>query len=415
MFYQIFLWTFFIIIYSSLLYGQVPQKKNQAPTKDAIDSLLDEYDTNKKTSTPASSTATTTDVSTKSKFASLIDRASIPNIFIAGDMLADISLKNASEQNNIKTVSQQVKNGFFIREVEFGFSGAVDQLFNATFLAAMHNENGAFFAELHELYIELPYLPYNLYAKVGRFFVDVGKINGTHRHDWNFTVAPLVHNNLFDAEGVYDTGGELSYLMPFPFFQEVKVAVFTGRTFGHTHNDGFWKPHPLYTARIKNFFPITHRTGIQWGGSFLRYSPTKLEEDADYTYGSDLTLRWLNGKLQSFIWSSEIWYREKLRKDTKNNEKIIGAYSYVQYQPWQQWSFGLRLDFFSQLDAFSVKTQSKFSYQDYAVSVWVTYRPSEFAYLRATVEQNLFHEKNPSYILRIQMDFILGFHPAHAY
>ena len=38
-------------------------------------------------------------------------------------------------------------------------------------------------------------------------------------------------------------GAELSLLMPWSFYQELKVGVFRGRTFGHAHGDGIENQH----------------------------------------------------------------------------------------------------------------------------------------------------------------------------
>ena len=403
------------IISISILYGEInnsinSKSKNNKSNVDNIDEIenllnsnLQDTENNPKKDEPK-------------KFLGMqFDRASIPNIFISGDMVGNIGLANASEKDNIQNISEQAKNGFFIREVEFGFSGAVDHILNGVFTAAMHNENGSLFAELHELYIEFPYLPYNFFLKGGFFAPDIGRLNTIHRHDWDFTLAPLIHKNLLDKEAAYDTGAELSYLMPLPFFQEIKVGIFNGRTFGHSHNDGFAKPQPLYTARIKNFFPTSHNTGIQWGGSFFRYNPSKSTHDVDYTYGTDLTFKWIEGKQRSVTWSTEFWYKKSFRELAEAQESTLGLYSYIQYQPWQRWSFGFRFDFFGKPDTFSAKINGRYFLQDYAQSIWITFKPSEFAYFRLTAERNNNYEKKDSYILRIQAQFILGFHPAHAY
>ncbi len=338
-----------------------------------------------------------------------IDRLSIPNVFIATDMLFERDINNG--RNNAIT-----NNGFFVREVEFGFNTAIDHLALGTITFAVHNEAGEYFVELHEAYFEFNKLPLNLFFKLGRFFLDVGRLNSIHRHDWDFSNAPLVHEKFFDHEGVYDQGGELSLLMPFPFYQELKVGEFNGRTWGHTHGDGPVKPLPLLTARLKNFLSIYGNLGTQFGFSYIRYSPDDLEEDnVDNLFGVDLTFKWQHGKLRSFILSGEYWYKTEIRKNSAMQKKF-GWYGYLQYKFHQNWSIGLRLDYYAELDeyvAFLDKNINKISYQ---YSAWVTFKPSEFSYFRLSIEQHdLYEADKKNYAVYVQTDFVLGAHAPHKY
>ena len=380
---------------------------------DEIESMLRESEEIRKNvqinsgTTLTDSSGTSGTSSQRNILSNFVNRVSMPNIFVSADFVGDFNVSNADTQS---------KDNYFVREVEFGFGGSIDYLLVGQLNIAIHNERGAFFAELHEVYFEFPTLLWNLYLKVGNFFFDAGRLNTRHRHDWDFTVAPMIHERLFDEEAAEDTGAELSYLMPLPFYQEIKFGVFNGRTFGHTHNDGFKKPHPLYLGRIKNFFELPFRIGMEWGLSFLRYNVTKSARDADYTYGSDLTFKWRRSNLQNITWSSEFWYRVKERAlDTGPTEKVLGFYSYVEYSIYSMWIFGFMFQYYSEPDLFSNRLNARINPQSYAQTLWFTWRPSEFSYFRFSIERNDPYNEKDHYIFYIQTDFIIGFHPAHRF
>jgi len=339
----------------------------------------------------------------------LIDRASIPNILVAADMVGQWdATKNDSD---IQALSRDTAN---MREVEFGFNGAVDQWGLGSVLFAVHNENGKFFVELHEAYFEFNQLPWNLFFKVGKYFIDAGRLNSIHRHDWRFTQAPRVHKEFFDFEAVDDFGGELSILMPWNFYQEIKLGVFSGKKFGHAHDDGITKAQPLFTARIKNFIPIVGNLGSHFGFSYLRYNIDQNPNNYWQTGGTDVTFKWQSGKHMSFEWTSEFWYRNE-KFDVGLDTNKYGYYSFVEFQPWQMWFFGVRFDEFVLADNFDPRKGKLVDKIDYGQTIWITLKPSEFSYFRLSGERQDYYGKKDNYLILLQADFILGHHPAHRY
>ncbi len=332
----------------------------------------------------------------------VIDRASNPNVIVAADMLGIYAGPNTE-----KTTED---NQFLVREVEFGYSGYVDHLSQGTLLIAMHNEAGQWYADLHELYFDFPVLPGGLNAKVGRFFLDMGRLNTFHRHDWAFPVAPLVHERLIDKEGVFDTGGEVGWLVPFmPFYQEIKLGAFNGQTWGHSHSSGVRKPQPLYTARLKNFISLGQRQGIQFGGTYLRFPYNEDVSNYWNMAGADITYKFETGRKTYVEWTTEYWYRdEQYTEETgKQSVGIQGLYSFIEWKFLSDWSTGARFDFFMD-DAES-------GMADYEESIWITFRPSEFSYFRLSGERYDPYAGQDEYRAYVQADFILGFHPAHKY
>ncbi len=344
---------------------------------------------------------------------SLVDWANTPRILVAVDMLGDWNLgkNNRTEEENEQEPAQDRAE---IREVEFGFNTAIDHLALGTVLFAVHNEEGDYFVELHEAYFEFNRLPWNLFLKLGIFFLDVGSLNSIHRHDWKFSKAPLVHRELFDEEAVSDFGGELSFLMPWPFYQEVKIGIFNGEKFGHVHGEGMKKPNPLYTGRIKHFFLLGDGLGSRLGFTYMRYN---VDDDPDnywQTGGLDLSLKWQRGRSQNLEWSNEFWYRNQKFAIGEDRNRY-GYYSSFVYQPFVMWRFGLRWDNFIREDDFDGQLDKEVDKNDYSQSIWVDFRPSEYSYFRLTVERQDLYAQENDYLLLLQADFILGYHPPHRY
>ena len=345
----------------------------------------------------------------------VIDWANLPHISVVVDMVGDWNLGKKKKQKEGKPEQKEAADDSAnVREVEFGFDTAIDQWAYGTALFAVHNEAGAYFVELHEAFFEFNQLPYNFFLKLGKFFMDLGRLNNMHRHAWNFSKAPLVHEKFFDEEGVEDFGGELSFLMPWSFYQELKLGIFNGRTFGHAHDEGIKKPSPLYTGRIKNFFLMGESLGTQLGFSYLRYSVDDDPQNYWETGGLDLTFKWQRGALQSFEWSTEFWYRKENFAQSKSTERH-GYYSFIGYQPWKMWSLGLRWDHFVRQKHFDAVLGKALDKHDYSQTFSLTLKPSEFSYFRFSLERQDFYSKEDDYLFMIQADFVLGYHKAHIY
>ncbi len=98
----------------------------------------------------------------------------------AGDIVGDFFSSNGAQNPN------QID----IREVELGVFAPADYLFDGALIFAAHNENGSKIAEIHEAYIGSSRLIPNSRFRVGYYFLNIGRLNSFHRHDWPFTSAP---------------------------------------------------------------------------------------------------------------------------------------------------------------------------------------------------------------------------------
>ncbi len=364
------------------------------------------------------------------------------------DINAAVDMVGQWDKNKPRTTA----NSFDIREAEFGFNAAVDQVMRGTLLIAAHNEDGKYFFEIHEAKAQFPFLFKNVSATVGRMFLDQGRLNRIHRHDRPFTQAPIVHRKLMGEEANQDTGAELSILLPWmKINQELVLGATNGRVWGHSHNEGPPKNNPMFYAHLKNFYYIGNNWGTQFGFTGIRYEPDQNTKTVRNQYGIDIVLKWNRSFLRSFMFMAEFWLREtefpyeRLKNNKPEMDRQYGYYAFADYQYHQQWHVGFRYDYFS-----VTSLRDKYGYRapnaEIAYTPQITYKPSEFSFIRAsferrftkdfTIESNKIdfrpvedqlrdfyqnqgaNKTSPtvvSYQFYIQCTFILGSHPPHVY
>lgn len=342
----------------------------------------------------------------------IADKANTPEIFAALDLVHSQDISGPVRETN---------NNFDVREIEFGFSGYVDHFASATILFALHREShgediGEMLFDIHEAFVDLYALPFNLNLRMGKMFIDAGRLNTIHRHDWYFTNAPQVHkqimNDIYVGEGASDMGAELSLLMPWSFYQELKVGVFRGRTFGHSHGDGFEKPAPMYTARLKQFAPLFGSWGTEFGFSYLRYQNDTVADNIDQTAGFDILFRNISTKL-SVTWASEFWYKIQERVGLLTDSRY-GFFSYIDFKFFKKYHVGYRYDWYTG-DFKNLNLTQGYS----GNTVWLAYKPSEFSTFRINAEQKNYDQlssrTDSAYVLYVQGIFLLGYHKPHRY
>lgn len=327
-------------------------------------------------------------------------------LFAAVDMLFGKDINHGRNSDGAIT-----QNGFYVRAVEMGYGAPINAMTRGTINLAVHEEEGEYFVELHEAYLDIT-LPANLSAKLGRFLIDAGTLNVIHRHEWDFTAAPLVHHVLFDDEGIFDQGGELSVRVPLPFYQELKAGFFNGRTWGHGEKEGPVKPGPLYTARMINRFTIPGPLAMTLGGTYLRYMLDEDGRDIDHTAGADLVFQWGPGERKAFIFAAEYWFRYEERPDAVSDNRKHGLYSYALVRFLDHWMLGFRYDYYAEIEARLSPGADVSRRKSNGQSAWIAFQPSEALYFRLTGERlDHFEGDGNAYAVFLQADFHLGHHP----
>ena len=103
-------------------------------------------------------------------------------------------------------------------------------------------------AELHEVFAEFPYLPFNFKARAGLMLANFGRWNRFHVHAMPFTSEPRIYREY--AGGLLALKGiELSWMVPVDHYIEITLAAYD-RIQGHSHDvdPSTGTPEPSLTA-----------------------------------------------------------------------------------------------------------------------------------------------------------------------
>ena len=302
---------------------------------------------------------------------------------------------------------------FDFRELELGFSGAVDPYTRADVIATIGHEGSEYKADLEEAYLTFLQLPYNLQARVGKYRAEFGRANPIHLHALPWTDYPFVIQRFFGKEGLSGTGGELSWLVPNPWKQYIALTYEIMNNDNDTLFAGDQADDITHLFRLKTFRDLSPTSTLEAGASFAT-GPN------DHGHGShrsmvegfDVTYRWKPkdaGLYRSFLWQTEVLASQA---DIRGGQETTwGMYSTAEYQFARQWKFGLRYD--------NTELPFESSLQEQGYSAYVTFLQSEFLLWRLTytyIDRNFRDEGvSDEQRLMLQLNFTLGTHPAHKY
>jgi hypothetical protein len=350
---------------------------------------------------------------------------------VVGDFVFNLTQSNVDKANGGTFAGRE--NRFFPREIELSFFGQVDPYARAEVRieAAEEFEDGA--RELHlglaEAHLTLLTLPFNTQAKLGFMRNRFGLLNELHLHDGPQVDRPNVLTRFFGEEGLRESGAEITWIAPLPFYLQVLGGIFNG------DNDvlfGYGKiSEPMLTGRIRAFFDLEELGAIQFGASVAsgdssdRLPSTVVGVDAKYKYRPD---GWQHALITVAGEWLHLWRRFTTEGADDDGDGILehapenrtkeknGWYAYVEVQPWKRWLFGFRYDWTQFPDLRG---------REWAVEPYLAFMPSEFLRFRIAYKhtdrdkRDGFSDNGGSARkvdeLLLQATFILGAHPAHPF
>src|SRR6185369_7624688 len=113
---------------------------------------------------------------------------------------------------------------------EIALDGAVDPYFKGfANIVLKLDKNNETEIELEETYFQSTSLPGNLQVKAGQFFANFGRQNSQHPHQWAFVDAPIILTRAFGPEGLRSIAGQVSWLLPTPFYTEASLGILDGQ------------------------------------------------------------------------------------------------------------------------------------------------------------------------------------------
>lgn len=320
-------------------------------------------------------------------------------------------------------------NGPSVQEIELSYSSDVDPYSKLKLNFSAHQEAGEWKFEPEEAYAETTYLP-AVILRMGKIKAALGKHNEIHTHAFPFVDAPLANSVLLGEEGLNDVGLSVAYLAPLPWYSELVLQVFSGRTenspgeikyFNHGSANS-----SVQVAHFKNLVDLSDSLTGELGLSVARGGNEFADADGvnqigntDFL-GADLTFKWRpveGGKYQSFAWATEGLSRKVYRPGSSNVGQ--GIASWIQWQASERCWLQLRADYLETNDTDTLATKP---YADEVAPIQrrytalVGFNPSEFSGIRLQYSRtNDAREPDPEQKIYLQFSYTIGVHPAHSY
>ncbi|MGH7391187.1 MAG: DUF4200 domain-containing protein [Candidatus Rokuibacteriota bacterium] len=359
------------------------------------------------------------------------------DIGVVADFIGNLTPNNV-DRGDAGTFTGR-ENRFFPREVELSLFGQIDPYARGEVRieAAEEFEDGE--RELHlglaEAHLTLLTLPFGTQAKLGLVRNRFGLLNQLHREALPQPDQPNVLTRFFGEEGLNESGMEITWVPPLPFYLELLGGVFNG-----DNDTAFGRASlrdPLITGRARTFFELGDFGAVQLGTSVASGST---EEHLDQLFvGVDAKYKYVPAGWRHplFTLAGEgIWSFRKVNTETeidvdtdgdgvadatativeREDRDRFGWYAYAEVQPWPRWLVGVRYDS-TQLLADPGR--------EWAIGPYIAFKPSEFLRFRLGYKHTerdrsegfTFNDVSARVAneLFFQATFILGAHPAHPF
>jgi hypothetical protein len=367
------------------------------------------------------------------------------DIGVAADFIANVTQDNVDRAEAGTFAGRE--NRFFPREIELSLFGQIDPYARGEVRieAAEEFEDGV--RELHvslaEAHLTLLTLPWGTQARLGLMRSRFGLLNERHAHDLPQPDRPAVLARFLGEEGLVESGGELSWIAPTPFFLEALVGVFDG-----DNEEAFGRGslrHPLLTGRVRTFFELGAAGAVQLGGSAAAGYFAQPVTVTDFNTPATLDL---TDHHRSILWGLDLKYKytpegwqhalltlagealmsrrrasvvgdpdgDGVESVEQRRRHRLGWYAYGEVQPWRRWLGGVRYD----STQFPVGPG-----REWAIEPYVAFAPSEFLRFRLAYKhtershRDGFNDGGASARLvdelLFQATFLLGAHPVHPF
>jgi hypothetical protein len=345
------------------------------------------------------------------------------DIGAVGDFVGNITQRNV-EKAQAGTFAGR-ENRFFPREVELMLFGQIDPYARGEVRieAAEEFEDGerGISVNLAEANLTLLTLPGGTQAKLGFMRNRFGLLNERHREALPQIDQPNVLTRFLGEEGLRESGAEVTWVAPLPFYLEALAGVFNG-----DNEDAFGRGSlkaPLVTGRLRTFFEPGDAHALQLGVSGAtgetpdRRRSTLAGFDAKYKWTPE---GWRHGLLTvggEWLYSNrKVDVFDDAGAGEDRTRKRNGWYAYAEVQPWQRWLGGVRYDW----TQYPVDPGN-----EWAVEPYIAFSPSEFlrfrlAYKHTDRSQRVTgpDDRGSARVfdeILFQATFFLGAHPAHPF
>lgn len=331
--------------------------------------------------------------------------------------------------------------GFTLQNTELVLSGAVDPYFKGAANIAMNtDEDGETVVELEEVWAQTTSLPYGLQVKAGKSFLEFGRQNPQHPHQWEFVDQPVVLTRMFGDDGLNGTGARVSWLAPTGFPLEIlgglyeasgnSMASFAGPAEDgppageQVERDVRTLGDMVALGRVAASADLTDEMPLLAGVSAATGPSGASTSDRTSIWGADVTLKWkplANDHGFPFVsFTAEVLRRhfgfDSFVDDTGTfvpggELRDTGGYAQAVWGFQRDWTAGVRYDRANGTDddVFGLDDRHRWS-------VALTWYASEFSKIRLQLERDdsAALEKRVTSVW-VQFEFNLGAHAAHRF
>ncbi|HNW81397.1 MAG TPA: hypothetical protein PKG52_00745 [bacterium] len=337
--------------------------------------------------------------------------------------ILDAGLGYFSSSDHLVQGGHAIDNsGFSLQGVELAVGHSVDPYFrfdmNFQFIG-MHIE---------EVYVTTLSLPWNFQMKAGMINAQFGRENPQHLHAIKFINYSLMHSRFMSSEHFSGIGGELSVLLPLPWYSLILAQVLDTKdgqyfrsssfaTTDYTKSGKLDGPEDMvYVARMENFFEMGSNWGLKIGLSGSWGQSEYVPDNRVSLYGGDLYLKWRNissGKDSfAFAFTFEVLFR-----DTQIPESFVtdwGGYAQTDFQINRNWEISLRGDYNDILKGIPVNYE-KMPEREIRGSFIIAAMPTHFSKIKLQYDITKEHDKEIAHAAFLQGEFAVGSHGAHTF
>ena len=320
-------------------------------------------------------------------------------------------------------------SGFSLGESEFNLNASIDPRFFGNLTLALEDEGGETEVGVEEAWVQTTALPQGLSAKGGRYFSNVGYLNGFHRHADDFADRPLPYQAFFGGQYIAD-GLQMVWLAPTSVFLELGTELNWGSGFPMSGN-GESSPD-AWTLSGKIGGDVGNSNSWQAGISYVSVDVIERDAGEDAVPGetfsgdSDLAIvdfvwKWSpqgNPTIQNLKIQGEYFHRRESGEfasapidSTQDGWYLQGAWQFR-----QGWRVGARYDQVSSDNGtlFAGTVLEDPTWTPRRVSLMVDWSPSEFSRLRMQyVNDRVQATSDKQLVLQYLMS--LGAHGAHRF
>ena len=317
-------------------------------------------------------------------------------------------------------------NGFSLGESEVSFASNIDDKLYGQLTLTASSEDGQDHVGVEEAFIDTTSLPANFSLRAGRFYSDIGYLNGHHAHTDTFFDRPLPYQ-AFLGNQYGDDGVQVKWLAPTSTFLEFGAEAFRGANYpsGGAQHGGLG----TRTLFVHTGGDVGGENAWLAGVSMLKTKAEGAEDgfSGDTTlYIADGTWKWApqgNFKDGGITVRGEYFLdnRDGVSADPNDpalttlwNGERRGAYLEGIYRLNRTWDVGYRYDrlWSDAGNPFAVVADN---FDPFRHTAELTWRNSEFSLVRLQLSHDKPNPDDSDNAVTVQYQTSLGAHGAHKF